>query len=291
MLGIGLLLTVRPVQAPSPILAENLRAIGAPAAFSTRVGGVSAGTFSSLNFGNPSDLPRERRDPPENIARNLHLLLESAGVPRPDQMEIVQVHQVHGNKAHVVRRGGPSHDGSPDPITGEIPDTKADAIVTDDPCRVLCVRTADCTPILLSSADGRVVAAVHAGWRGVISGVAVATVGAMRSLGAGEIVAAIGPCISSERFEVGPEVLAEFGRVFGTAAPVRVVAPADPCSKGFVDLQTALRIQLESCGVREIEVVRLCTVSRPDLFFSHRRDDGHTGRMASIISPRASHTQ
>lgn len=266
---------------------STLRSLGVPHAFSTRRGGVSSGIFDSLNFGNPSDLPRERRDPPSNIARNLHILLEWAGIKRPASKEIVQVYQVHGARAHIVRPGHATHPDSPDPITGESRDTKADAIVTDDPARVLCVRTADCTPVLLTSADGRIVAAVHAGWRGVIAGVAPETVAAMRSLGAHDIHAVIGPCISSACFEVGPEVVREFRRVFGANAPCRVVEPTNPDSKGFVNLQEVLCQQLESAGIAGIETIPLCTVGRPDLFFSHRRDNGHTGRMAAIISPRS----
>lgn len=266
---------------------DLLRAVGVPHAFSTRRGGVSRGIFDSLNFGNPSDLPREARDPPANIARNLEILLGAAGVERQKHEEIVQVYQVHGAKVLVVRPGVAAHPDSPDPVTGEPRDTKADAIVTDDPKRVLCVRTADCTPVLLASADGRVVGAVHAGWRGVIAGVAPAAVNAMRDLGEGEILASIGPCISAGYFEVGPEVLAEFWRVFGERAPVRAVRPGDANSKGFVDLQAALRMQLEAAGVMRVETIGLCTVARPDLFFSHRRDRGHTGRMASVIGPRA----
>lgn len=257
-----------------------------PHAFSTRCGGVSAGIFDSFNFGNPSDLPSERRDPVFNIARNFDILLGAAGVPRHEQKEIVQVYQVHGAGAHVVRLGKPTHPDSPDPITGQTRDTKADAIVTDDPDRVLCVRTADCTPILLASDDGRIVGAVHAGWRGVIAGVLPAAIGAMRSLGAADIRAVIGPCISETHFEVGPEVVREFASLFGTNATCRVVEPANPSSKGFVNLQAALRIQLEQSNVRQIETIALCTVARPDLFFSHRRENGHTGRMAAIITPK-----
>lgn len=269
------------------ICGQSLRAIGVSHAFSTRRGGVSAGIFDSLNFGNPSDLPREQRDPPSNIDRNLAILVEAAGVELREQREIVQVYQVHGAKAHVVRAGTPTHPDSPDPITGESRDTKADAIVTDDPVRVLCVRTADCTPILLASGDGRVVGAVHAGWRGVIAGVAARALEAMRSLGATNIHAVIGPCISQAHFEVGPEVVREFATAFGADSPCRVVDAANPQSKGFIDLQAALRMQLAAAGVRAIETINLCTVARSDLFFSHRRDNGRTGRMASIIAPRA----
>lgn len=279
-------MTTRATGSELQLSSSLLRELGVAHAFSTRRGGVSAGIFNSLNFGNPSDLPRERRDPPANIERNLEILLASAGVANIFEKEIVQVYQVHGAKTHVVRSGAPTHPDSPDPITGETRDTKADALVTDDPARVLCVRTADCTPILLASGDGRIVGAVHAGWRGVIAGVAGGAVDAMRALGASGIRAAIGPCISRKHFEVGPEVVREFARVFGGRSPCRVAESANPESKGFVDLQAALAIQLEAAGVDQLETIALCTYERTDLFFSHRRDNGHTGRMAAVIAPR-----
>lgn len=281
-------MTIDAASSELQLSSDLLREAGVAHAFSTRRGGVSTGIFDSLNFGNPSDLPRERRDPPANIERNLEILLESAGIADVIQREIVQVYQVHGGKTHVVRPGARTHPDSPDPITGETRDTKADALVTDDPARVLCVRTADCTPVLLASGDGRIVGAAHAGWRGVIAGIAAGAVEAMRVLGAGAIRAVIGPCISRKHFEVGPEVVREFARVFRERSPCRVVDGANRESKGFVDLQAALAIQLEAAGVEHIETIALCTYERTDLFFSHRRDNGHTGRMAAVITPRRS---
>ena len=267
-----------------------------PHAFSTRPGGVSVATpaadFSSLNFGNPGELT-EHRDPPGNIARNFELL---AGAIGGRGREIVQVHQVHGAGVHVVRRGERAHPTAHD--------TKADAVVTDDPARLLAVRVADCCPILLASGDGSVVGAVHAGWRGVVcengSGAGTATeagtgrwgvlapvVASMRSLGAGSIRAAIGPCISAASFEVGPEVLEAFGAVFGSGCERRGLVWVGDGGKGFVNLQACLRVQLEALGVEVIDTVARCTVAEPELFFSHRRERGRTGRMVGMIGPAA----
>ncbi|MBS0190593.1 MAG: peptidoglycan editing factor PgeF [Phycisphaerales bacterium] len=254
-----------------PLVPALITASGARAAFSTRRGGVSGGIFDSLNFGNPSELTGPERDPPENIRANFHILLESAGIPPGG--ELVQVFQVHGAAVLTVRPGRPAHAGPGD--------TKADAIVTDDPARTLCIRTADCTPILLASADGKVVGAVHAGWRGVVTDVAGEAVRAMHALGVLEIRASIGPCISFQHFEVGPEVIDQFRTLPGAAWR----QPAQAGSKGFVDLQATLHAQLLSAGVTQIETLPLCTYARDDLFFSHRRDKGRTGRMASIITP------
>lgn len=255
-----------------------LDALGVPHAFTTRAGGVSRGVFASLNFGNPMDLAVGDRDPAANIAENFRRLLAAVGAPH---REVVQVYQVHGAAVRVFRAGDPSRDRN---AQGPL-DFKADALVTDDPSRLLAVRVADCTPVLLASADGRVVAAVHAGWRGVVAGVAPAAVGAMRALGAVDLRAAVGPCISAAHFEIGPEVLAAFRDAFGDAAPVRA-DPARP-GKGFADLKAALAWQLAAAGVGHVDVLPHCTFADPGRFFSHRRDKGRTGRMVGLIGPRA----
>jgi YfiH family protein len=149
------------------------------------------------------------------------------------------------------------------------------------------VRVADCCPVLLASADGRVVAAVHAGWRGVVSGVLPAAIASMRTLTREPVVAAIGPCISFEQFEVGDEVAAEFRGAFGPAADalIRSRGPEHP-GKSLVDLKGALAEQLKLAGILEFDTDPGCTVSQPGLFYSHRRDQGVTGRMIGIIGPK-----
>ena len=262
----------------SPVLLTSslLTSCGIPHAFTTRLGGFSTGIFDSLNFGNPSDLPADRRDPAARIALNKDAALRAVGMAG---REFVEVHQVHGDGVHVVRAGGPAHAG---PET-----TRADAIVSDDIARAVAVRVADCTPVLLATADGRLVAAVHAGWRGVVADVAGRTVEAMRDLGAGpqELVAAIGPCISEPEFEIGPEVIEAFRRRFGQGTPH---ASATQGGKGRADLQGALRTSLEGAGVGRIDTLARCTVREPTHFFSHRRDRGVTGRMAAFIGAVAS---
>ena len=163
---------------------------------------------------------------------------------------------------------------------------KADAMVTDDTSRLVSVKYADCVPILMSSADGGAVAAVHAGWRGVVAGVVPAAVKRLAERSgkpASTLAAAIGPCIGFDRFEVGPEVIEAFKSIFGLDAPTR---PAGP--KGFIDLQEAVRRQLLQGGLRpdQIDGNDRCTVRDSDEFFSHRREDGLTGRMAAIIGTR-----
>lgn len=249
-------------------VSPRLRGIGVAHAFSTRLGGASGGAFSSLNLGNPNGCPVQ--DDWQNIRENYRRLMEAAGLAgRP----LRRAHQVHG--AEVIWASA-----------AEVPenDPKADAVLTDDPGCAVSVRTADCLPILLASADGRIVGAVHAGWRGIVAEVAPAAVAAMRRRGCGRLLAAIGPGIGPDAFEVGPEVLAEFRRVFAEAAPIR----AREDGKGLVDAGRAVFTQLVRAGLDEsdIDTTDRCTFRDADEFFSHRREHGLTGRMAAIIAPR-----
>lgn len=251
---------------------------GVPHAFTTRIGGVSSGPFASLNFGNPMELPPGvSRDSAANIDENFRRVLEA--IHTPGRL-IQQVYQVHGAAVRVYRAGDAAREATPQ---GEF-DHKADAMVTDDPRRVLAVRVADCVPVLLASGDGRVVGAVHAGWRGVVLGVLPAAVEAMRGLGAQGIRAAIGPCIGPTRFEVGPEVVAEFAPRWPDA--VREHPEAVP-GKALIDLALALRDQLSGAEVSSVDTIQRCTASEPEWFFSHRRDQGITGRMVGVIGPAA----
>lgn len=242
-----------------------------PHGFSTRHGGVSTGVFASLNFGNPGELPADDRDPPANIAENFSRLFHAIGA---DGRRVIEVHQVHGAVVDLVTRLHPRRNG---------PDPKADAVVTDDPSVMLAIRTADCVPILFASEDGRIVATAHAGWRGVVAGVVPATVAAMAALGAKGIVAAIGPCISGEAFEVGDEVAAEFERQFKPETLVVLRRPHWP--KPHIDLKRAIFLQLAASGAVGAQVLPNCTFTEAHLFFSHRRENGKTGRMASVIGP------
>lgn len=243
---------------------------GVPHAFTTRAGGISAGIFASLNFGNPGDLKPEERDPLSNIHANFAGVLNAIGC---GDRELVQVHQVHGGAVHAVRAGQAAHPGPSD--------TRADALVTRDGARVLAVRIADCAPVLIASSDGRAVAAVHAGWRGVVAGVVRNALAALRAEDGGQcFVAAVGPCLSVMHFEIGPEVAAEFEREFGPTTPH--LRPG-PRGRPLLDLKGALREQLEHAGVEEVDVMPHCTYADAERFFSHRRDAGRTGRMAAVI--------
>ncbi len=232
-----------------------------PHAFSTRLGGISPPPFDSLNLGNPSGCAVQDDD--SSIQRNYELLQGAIGAAGRRRC---WVHQVHG--ADVLDADDARFESG----------AKADAVFSADPSKILAVRVADCVPILLADETSQKVAAVHAGWRGVIADVIGNTIHRMPSP---TLLAAIGPCIGVDAFEVGSEVIDEFRRTFGDAAPIR----AGKNGKGHVDLREACRLQLLEAGVRRIDVSDRCTFGHSDEFFSHRRDNGVTGRMAALIGP------
>lgn len=246
-----------------------LRSVGVPHAFSTRRGGVSAGVFASLNLGNPSGCADQ--DTKQNLERNYGLVLSAAGF---GDRQLCRVHQVHGNEVFVAGRGM-AHD----------PDARADSVVTDDSSRVVSVRVADCVPVLIASVDGAVVAAVHAGWKGVATEATRGAVTAMRRFApTAELVAAIGPGIGMEAFEVGPEVVHAMEAAFtgGLGDCVR----NGRGDRQHLDLKRLLARQLRELGIERVDHTDRCTVADPGDFFSHRRDNGVTGRMAAFVGPK-----
>lgn len=252
----------------SPLLAS----LGFAHAFSTRHGGVSPAPFDSMNLGIAS-APGEA-DTESNVAANAARLMDAIGA---GTSRMVRVRQVHGCAVHAC---APAGHGVPSP--------EADAVLSDLPSHAACVRTADCVPVLLACTATGAVAAIHAGWRGIVAGVVPRAVAALRERYGADpaaMAAAIGPCIGREVYEVGPEVAAEFARAVGGEH----VLPAGPSRpREHIDCFGAVRAQLVACGVpaRSIDGTELCTVRSPD-FFSFRRDGARSGRMGAVIVPRA----
>jgi YfiH family protein len=234
----------------------ELARIGVPHAFTTRAVTTRAG----------ETLAGELDVGPLDAALTLRLArLAGAG----EEASAVDLRQVHGAEVREV-------DGGPFGT-----EQRADGLVTRVRGQLLVIRTADCVPVLLARSDGGRVAAVHAGWRGLVAGVIPR---ALEVLGAGEWAAAIGPCISSARFEVGPEVRAAFEHA-GLESAVR----SQPMARPHVDLRAAAAIQLERGGVRRIDTSDRCTYEHADEFYSYRRDVSHgtqprTGRLAALIA-------
>ncbi len=257
---------------PLAVLSPLLRRASIPHIFSTRVGGVSTGPFASLNFGNPNGHPIQDR--PANLEENYRRTMQAADLTG---RQLARVHQVHGNVIAQL------WDGDAPPS-----DTKADALLTDCPSFALSVRTADCVPILLASRDGRLVAAVHAGWRGIVAGILPNAINALRirQVLLCDILIAIGPCIGPDAFEVGDEVVNEFRAKLPDAPDVihRQVG-----RKAHIDMRKALVHQALQLDIPapNIDSTDLCTYSDADLFFSHRREHGLTGRQAAFIGTRS----
>jgi YfiH family protein len=241
---------------------------GVRALFTARSGGVSAPPWDSLNLGDHVN------DQPANVAANRDTLAESMGT-RP-----VFLQQVHGVATARLASGTPD---------GHV----ADACVSSDPALACCIMVADCLPVLFASADGKAVAAAHAGWRGLAGGVLESACTALRAEagGSGEVMAWLGPCIGPAAFEVGAEVKAAFEATQPEAAGL---FKPQAGGKYLADLQGLARLRLYALGVREIYGndggTAWCTVANPSRFFSHRRDAGPagngfgtTGRMAACI--------
>ncbi|MGQ0794166.1 MAG: peptidoglycan editing factor PgeF [Deltaproteobacteria bacterium] len=213
-----------------------------------RVSGIAHG-FSDGNLGGAS----------ADAARSL-------GLER-----IVTVRQIHGDSVYWA--DGARYDESSMP--------EADAIVSGAKGVGAGIFTADCVPVLIAGERG-VVAAVHAGWRGIYREVVEATllqITERRHIGAGELAAAVGPCIGSCCYEVGEEVASQFTEKFEDAgAYIR----ATGAGKYRLDLREATRAALEKAGVRRVDVIDICTKCRAD-FHSYRRDGRDSGRQISVI--------
>ena len=218
----------------------------------TRAGGISRAPYDSLNLGDHVG------DAPMAVARNrmlLNTLLPS---------EPVWLNQVHGT---VVANAD---------MASCLP--QADACIARHRDSVCVVMTADCLPVLLSDTQGSVVAAAHAGWKGLAAGVIEAAVQAM-DVAPQNLMAWFGPAISQEAFEVGDEVRAEFIATQPQAASAFIPGQS---GKWFADLYVLARLRLDALGITQIYGGGYCTYRDRERFYSYRRDV-MTGRMGSFI--------
>lgn len=237
-------------------------------AFFTRNGGVSTGPYASLSFSESVG------DDPENVRENLSRAARVLGV---EPVLLFFLSQVHGKVVHQVRR---------DSLREDIVRTEGDALVSSDPEVGCGVRSADCVPVLLGELRSGAVAAVHAGWRGVVAGAVEAAASRLTALAGGraELLAAIGPHISLAAFEVSEEVARELVAV----SPDTGVIERRPGARPHVDLRRLVRAKLRALGLdaASIDDVRGCTVEDAGRFFSFRRDGARSGRHLSAIVAR-----
>ncbi len=234
--------------------------------FFTRAMGVSGGIYAGLNCGEGSG------DDPASVRINRSRVADTAGL-NPDAL--LSLHQVHSTD--VVEVTKPAWDGAR---------PKADAMVTREKAIGLGIVTADCAPVLLADKTAGVIGAAHAGWKGALGNITENTIQAMVALGASRenIVAAIGPAISQQAYEVGPEFFdrfrdenPDFTRFFINGAEGRML----------FDLPSFLLYRLRESGVGSAGWINRCTYSEPRKFFSYRRathnNEPDYGRLLSVI--------
>lgn len=234
-------------------------------AFCTRRGGVSKGDFASLNF---SDLEGDATD---NVKRNRDILYEAFQIC-PEKF--IMMNQVHGDRVMVIGDGMEVH-----------PEGKreCDAMITDRPGVALVVKTADCVPILMLDSKRGVIGAAHAGWRGTAKNVAGKLVNAFVekfSSRKEDIIAAVGPAIGRCCYQVDAPVYEAFAPYYRN-----FFAPHKKEGAWMLDLAGINRLQVEAEGVppENISSADQCTCCLEEIFFSHRRDCGKTGRHANFI--------
>lgn len=235
-----------------PLIRPDWAPDGVQAVSTTRLGGVSRGAWAGLNLGAACG------DDPAAVAENRRRV-EALLPGRAHWLK-----QVHSTR---VIHLGQWREG-----------IEADAAWTDRAGQVLAIQTADCLPVLLADRHARLVAAAHAGWRGLCEGVLPRLIRAL-PVAAVDLRAWIGPGIDQAAFEVGPEVRAAFLTTAPDLAPYFVPGRAD---RWQADLKAIAAAQLAGCGVGAVQDCGLCTYADPERFFSYRRDRV-CGRMAGLI--------
>lgn len=236
--------------------------------FSDRFGGVSRGPYASLNVG------LHVGDEPADVIENRRRLCRALGV---DPESLVAGEQVHGIQVAVATAADKGRGAFS--LTDVVPGV--DAIITDTPGVTLFAMYADCVPVFLYDPRRRAVGLAHAGWKGTVAGIARRTVQAMHeTFGSrpADMYAAIGPSIGPCCYEVGPEVAGQFATV--DTALVRKDG-----DRQRVNLWAANEQQLTETEIppENIALARLCTRCLAETFFSHRGQNGRTGRMAAVI--------
>lgn len=238
--------------------------------FTTRQGGASQAPFDSLNLG------AHVGDTPADVRANR---LKLWGALEFGEDRVAMAEQVHGDRVAVVA------EDSDFLVPG------ADALVTNVPDLLLMMLYADCVPVYIVDPVTRSVGLVHSGWRGTLAGVVGKTVQAMRdNFGTSprSCLAAIGPCISGDSYEVGADVAAQFSHIVAQQASV-IMYPRDEFTGTYsLNLRQVIFSQLLQAGVRAeyVAVSNEDTFRNKRDFFSHRRDGAKTGRMAAFLAIR-----
>ena len=238
----------------------------------TRLGGASQAPWAALNVGGTVG------DDLAAVRRNHTLMYEALAV---DESRACTVWQVHSADTVIVNK----------PIEGRRWVAIADGMVTDQPDTPLTMRFADCTPVFFQDPVKAVIGIAHAGWRGTVQGAGVSVVKTMiRAYGCqpSDIQAGIGPSIGPSRYQVGEEVVEAVQQHFGTLngeLPEGALIQRDPNDgTAYLNLWSANKLDLLRAGLGKIEVAGICTASNTDEFYSHRAENGQTGRFGGVIT-------
>ena len=248
------------------IFYQNLEWGGLAHGIFTRHGGVSESQWTSLNVGGSNG------DNAAAVAENHRRMYRAADVNGDNAVTTWLVHSVE--TVDLER-----------PPNGNWQLPKADAIITRLTSVPLVMRFADCVPILLYDPATPAIGLGHAGWRGTVRGMAGKMVEAMRhsfSSNPSDIEAVIGPAISQRNYQVGDEVVAAALSHYGCDSELVWRDPTEGSS--YLDLWLANQLDLERSGVRKIKVLRICTYDKVADFYSHRAENGQTGRFGVVIS-------
>ncbi|MDX9991786.1 MAG: peptidoglycan editing factor PgeF [Anaerolineales bacterium] len=237
----------------------------------TRHGGLSPAPWASLNFGGTVG------DEPARVRQNRFRAFRALGRDPHSMFDVWQVHS-----ADVVIATAP-HESVPREF-------KADAIITDNPAVTLLMRFADCTPILFFDPIRQALGIAHAGWLGTVRRAASAAVAAMQSAygcDPANLLAAIGPAIGPDHYQVGPEVVEKAHHAYGAQAAALFHDVGGP--RPHFDLWSANRLDLEQAGLQpgNIAVCEICTACNPQDWYSHRQEKGKTGRFGALIALRS----
>jgi len=244
---------------------EELDRLGFKHGFFTRQGGVSPQPWSSLNLGGTNG------DSRANVVENRRRIFECTGIPVESILDVWQVHEteiLHAEK--------------PRPL--DMPHQKADGITCSEKGITLFMRFADCVPILFVDPNRRVIGIAHAGWKGTVKKIAGMMVDHLVSdyqCQPVDIIAAIGPSIGPDHYEVDDDVISRVKHIFGEKSKDLLVKVGE---KIHFDLWETNRLILKESGVEKILNASLCTACDTQKWYSHRAEDGKTGRFGAYLA-------
>ena len=244
----------------------------------TRLGGVSEGQWASLN------MSRSTGDAAEPVIENRKRAFDALGLK---QICSLTSWLVHGKGVRVLTRDDLRVEGAND--------VHADAMITQDRGLALTLRFADCVPVVFHDRVHAAIGIAHAGWKGIVNGVLMETVRTMqRAFGSKpqDIIAGVGPCIGPHKFEVDEDVAAQIQASVGESVvlrrqgefPLSSLSSLSVEVKPCVNLWTAAASQLRHVGVARVELAAICTASNTGEWFSHRAEQGKTGRFGAVIA-------